>query len=203
MLLNEADVKEADIRDSVMIHAGSVTLSATPVDKATVRALRLGHEMGKLVSFDINYRNVMWDSKDACTAYVKQILPYVDLLKISDEEVDMLGGEAQVLQAMEDYNLTVVVETLGSRGARCFFRGETFDVPGRKAVCVDATGAGDAFWGGFLSSLRLQGVERKEQLTREILQRAMAYGNVSGWICVQSKGAIEALPTRAQIEAHL
>ena len=31
----------------------------------------------------------------------------------------------------------------------------------------------------------------------------MTYGNVSGWICVQSKGAIESLPTRAQIESHL
>ena len=203
MLLEENDVKEADIADSVIVHAGSVTLSATPVDKATVRALRLGHELGKLVSFDVNYRDVMWDTKDDCTAYVKQILPYVDLLKISDEEVDMLGGEENILSVMAEYGITVVVETLGSKGARCFFGGETFDVPGRKAVCVDATGAGDAFWGGFLSSLRIQGVEKTEQLTREILEKAMTYGNVSGWICVQSKGAIEALPTRAQIEAHL
>lgn len=203
MLLEEADVKEADISDCVIVHAGSVTLSASPVDKATVRALKLGHELGKLVSFDINYRNVMWKSKDDCTAYVLNILPHVDLLKISDEEVDMLGGEEQVPAIMQQYGITAVVETLGSRGARCFFGGEVFDVPGRKAVCVDATGAGDAFWGGFLSSLRLQGVEQAGQLNREILEKALAYGNVSGWICVQSKGAIESLPTRAQIEHHL
>lgn len=203
MMLGEADVKEADIADSVLVHAGSVTLSASPVDKATVRALQLGHEMGKLVSFDINYRNVMWETKDDCTAYVKKILPYVDLLKISDEEVDMLGGEENVLNVMEEYGITVVVETLGSKGARCFFKGETFDVPGRKAVCVDATGAGDAFWGGCLSSLRIQGVEQASQLTREILEKAMTYGNVSGWLCVQSKGAIESLPTRETIERYL
>ena len=203
MLLDEADVKEADIADCVIVHGGSVTLSASPVDKATVRALKLGHELGKLVSFDINYRDVMWESKDACADYVKKILPYVDLLKISDEEVDMIGGEENVLNVMKENGITVVVETLGSKGARCFFGGETFDVPGRKAVCVDATGAGDAFWGGFLSSLRIQGVEKASQLTREILEKAMTYGNVSGWICVQSKGAIESLPTRAQIESHL
>ena len=200
MMLEEEDVKEADIADAVIVHSGSVTLSASPVDRATVRALQLGHEMGKLVSFDVNYRNVMWESKDACTAYVKKILPYVDLLKISDEEVDMLGGEEHVLQVMEEYGITMVVETLGAKGARCFFGGEIFDVPGRKAVCVDAS---DAFWGGFLSSLRIQGVEKASQLTRPILEKAMNYGNVSGWICVQSKGAIESLPTRAQIESHL
>ena len=126
-----------------------------------------------------------------------------DLLKISDEEVDMLGGEENVLQVMKDYGITVVVETLGSKGARCFFDGESFDIPGRKAVCVDATGAGDAFWGGFLSSLRIQGVEQAFQLTREKLEKAMTYGNVSGWICVQSKGAIESLPTRETIERYL
>lgn len=203
MLLAEEDVKEADIADSVIVHAGSVTLSATPVDKATVKALRLGHEMGKLVSFDINYRHVMWDTKDDCTAAVKTILPYVDLLKISDEEVDMLGGEENVPAVMAENGISVVVETLGSRGARCFFDGQVFDIPGRKAVCVDATGAGDAFWGGFLSYLRLHGVEKAGQLNRALLEQAMAYGNVSGWICVQSKGAIESLPTRSQIESHL
>lgn len=204
MMLTEADVKEADVEEAVIVHAGSCSLSASPEAEATVRALRLGREKGKLVSFDVNYRNVMWnDDQAACAAKVFEILPYVDILKISEEEVEMMGGEAHLFQLMEQYGLTLVVETLGSRGARCFFQGETIEAPGRKAVCVDATGAGDAFWGGFLSSLRLQGVSQANQLTREILERAMTYGNVGGWICVQSKGAIESLPTRAQIEQYL
>lgn len=204
MMLTEADVKEADVAEAVIVHAGSCSLSASPEAEATVRALRLGREKGKLVSFDVNYRNVMWnDDQAACAAKVFEILPYVDILKISEEEVEMMGGEAHLFQLMEQYGLTLVVETLGSRGARCFFQGETIEAPGRKAVCVDATGAGDAFWGGFLSSLRLQGVSQANQLTREILERAMTYGNVGGWICVQSKGAIESLPTRVQIEQYL
>ncbi len=204
MFLREDDVKEADIDESVIIHAGSCSLSASPVAEATVRALQLGHEKGKLVSFDVNYRNLMWnDDQAACAARVMEILPYVDVLKISEEEVEMVGGEAHLFALMEQYGLTLIVETLGAAGARCFFRGETIDVPGRKAVCVDATGAGDAFWGGFLACLRIQGITRADQLTREIIEKAMAYGNVSGWICVQSKGAIESLPTRAQIEQYL
>ena len=68
---------------------------------------------------------------------------------------------------------------------------------------MDATGAGDAFWGGFLSSLRIQNITAAEQLTEENIRRAMEYGNVAGWLCVQSKGAITSLPTRAQVEEHL
>ena len=204
MFLSEAAVKEADIRDSAIIHAGSCSLSASPAAEATAKALRLGHELGKLVSFDVNYRNVMWkDDQAACAAKVREILPFVDLLKVSDEEVDMMGGESALPALMEEHQIAVVVETLGGAGARCFFAGETWDVASHKVTCVDTNGAGDAFWGAFLSSLRIQGVDRTEQLTKEIVSRAMAYGNAAGGLTVQKKGAIPALPTRAEIEAFL
>ena len=34
-----------------------------------------------------------------------------------------------------------------------------------------------------------------------IVREALKYGNISGSICVQTKGAIASIPTRAQIEA--
>ena len=203
MMLSESDVKEADIADSAVIHAGSCSLSAQPEAAATVKALRLGHEHGKLVSFDVNYRNLMWnDDVAACTQAVIDILKYVDLLKISEEEVDMMGGEAALASLMLENDITLVIETLGSNGARAFFKGTSFDVPGIKAKAVDATGAGDAFWGAFLSKLRMLGVEKAADLTEAIIRQAMEYGNVSGCICVQQKGAIAAIPTREQIEAY-
>ena len=204
MMLSEADVKEGDIADSVIVHAGSCSLSARPEADATVKALRLGHEYGKLVSFDVNYRNLMWnDDIDACTRAVMEVLKYVDLLKISEEEVDMMGGEEAIPSLMLENDITLVVQTLGSRGARAYFVGRSFDIPGRKARAVDATGAGDAFWGAFLAKLRMLGVEKAADLTEDIIRRALDYGNISGCICVQQKGAIASIPTRAQIEAYM
>jgi sugar/nucleoside kinase (ribokinase family) len=204
MLLTEADVREEDLKDSAIIHAGSCSLSALPVADATRRALRVGHELGKIVSFDVNYRNLMWnDDQKACAESVYGILPYVDLLKISEEEVNMVGGEADLFSLMEKYDIAVIVETLGSNGAKVFYNGSVQEVEGRKAKAVDATGAGDAFWGGFLSSLRIQGVTAVSDLSAEKIGKAMEYGNVSGWICVQKKGAICSLPTRAEIEGYL
>lgn len=203
-LLCEDDVKESDIADTVMVHAGSCSLSAHPVAEATVKAMRLAHEKGKLVSFDLNYRNVMWDDdQEACAQSVLNVLQYVDFLKISEEEVDMVGGEENLFDLMEKYGIAVVVLTLGSAGARAYFRGEKIEVAGRKAKAVDATGAGDAFWGGFLSNLRIQEISSVSDLSAEKIQKAIEYGNVSGFICVQTKGAIASLPTRAQIEACL
>lgn len=203
-LLTIEDVKNAKIEECRMVHAGSCSLSAGPAVEATVSAMKSAHDNHRLVSFDVNYRNVMWDDDiKAATAKVLEVLPYVDFLKISEEEVDMMGGEDNILPLMEKNGITVVIETLGAKGAKCFFGGQVREIPGRKAKAVDATGAGDAFWGGFLSSILIQGAEKKEELTLENILKAMEYGNVAGWICVQTKGAIDSLPTREQIESYL
>lgn len=201
MFLSEEDVKEEDIDESVIVHAGSCSLSAQPVAKATIKALRIAHEKEKIVSFDVNYRNLMWkDDESACTDAVMEILKYVDLLKISEEEVEMMGGEDALAGLMEENGISLLVETLGSNGAQAFFEGEIIKNAGYSVKAVDATGAGDAFWGGFLSSLRLQGVDNVEGLSKTVIEKAMEYGNASGCICVQGKGAIVSIPTREQIE---
>ena len=202
MLLAEDDVREEDVASSVIVHAGSCSLSASPEAEATEKALRLAAEHGRFVSFDLNYRDLMWNGDfDACADAVRGVLPFVDALKLSEEEAALFCKDESIAAMMERYGIRVVVETLGADGARCFFGGESFDVPGRKAVCVDATGAGDAFWGGFLSALRISGVENAADLTRELLEKALQYGNKCGWFCVQKKGAMSSLPTRAEVEA--
>ena len=204
MFIREADVREADIREAVIVHAGSCSLSASPAAEATAKALRLGRQMNKLVSFDLNYRDMMWNNRpEACAAKVREILPYVDLLKVADDEAFVLGGEEALPGLMERYGLTLVVETLGDQGAVGFFRGERIPVSGRSARCLDATGAGDAFWGGLLSMLRFRGVTAAKELTVPLVREAMAYGNVGGWLCIQGMGAIPSLPTRREIERHL
>ena len=204
MLLKPEEVSEDEVKDSVIIHAGSCSLSAQPEREATEKAMKVGHENGRLVSFDVNYRNLMWhDDQDACAKAVMENLPYVDLLKISEEEVDMMGGEDSLPELMKKNDIAVIVETLGSEGAKVFFGDQVIRVNGIRVKAVDATGAGDAFWGAFLSSLRIQGVEKAADFTEEILKNAINYGNVSGCICVQSKGAIASIPTREQIEAYL
>ncbi len=204
MLLKKEDLRIEDLENTKLVHASSFSMSEEPEAEATRFFLEEAHRLGRLVAFDINYRNVVWhDDKAACAEAVRGILPYVDLLKISDEEVDMLGGPEKVPEVMKEYDVAVVVETLGSKGARCYFNGSCFDVAGRKADAVDATGCGDAFWGGFLATVLNNGVARTEDLTEDILKDAIRYGNVAGWCCVQVKGGMSALPTRAQIEAVL
>ena len=194
MFLTRQNVDEAGVKDADVVHAGSCSLSVDPAADATAYALQVAKENGKLVSFDVNYRNLMWkDDRDACIEAVKKVLPTVDLLKISEEEADMLG--VAPAEAGAAYGISVVIETLGGSGAKAFWKGKEYMVPARKAVCVDTTGAGDAFWGGFLSCLLKNGVRSASDITEELLLKAMNFGTVAGWLCVQKKGAMESLPT--------
>lgn len=202
MFLTRENVDDAGVRSADIVHAGSCSLSRDPAADATAYALAEGKKNGRLVSFDVNYRNLMWnDDRDACIAAVQKVLPDVDFLKISEEEEDMLG--VPPAEAAKKYDIAVLVETLGSAGARCHWNGKILEVPGRKAKCVDATGAGDAFWGGFLSCLLRAGVRSTADLNEDLLRRALDYGNVAGWLCVQKKGAMESLPTCDEVDAIL
>ncbi len=203
MFLEKAHLTDEVLDGATIIHAGSCSLSAGTAAEATVYALEEGHKRGKLVSFDVNYRNLMWhDDQAACAAAVMDILPYVDLLKISDEEADMMGGEENIPALMQEKNIALVIETLGSKGARFYWNGIVDEVPTLKANCVDTCGAGDAFWGGFLTMLMKAGVTTPAGLTEKLLRCAMEHGNIAGWLCVQQKGAIESLPTAEAVEHY-
>ena len=75
ILLSKEDVKEADIADCRMLHAGSVSLSDDPSREAIGYALSLAKKHGKLVSFDVNYRDMIWHDRDRCKQEVEKLQP--------------------------------------------------------------------------------------------------------------------------------
>jgi sugar/nucleoside kinase (ribokinase family) len=200
MLLEKSDIPLGILENSAIVHAGSCSLSSEPIAGSTIFALKQGHERGKLISFDVNYRESMWDTIQTAADKITEILPYVDLLKISEEEIAILGGENNILKVMRDNRIAAVVETLGPRGSRCFWNSAVLTSSPWGGKAVDTTGAGDAFWGGFLSKLRFEGITEPDQLNAAVITEAMRYGNISGGLCVQKKGAINALPRRNDIE---
>ena len=207
MLLSESDVAKVDFSEWDIVHAGSVSQSGLPERDAVLTALKKAKDCGKIVSFDINYRDKIW-SFDECKKESEKIFPLTDLLKISDEELDFVGGEANIPSFMRENDIKVVVVTLGGDGAEIYFgrQGggtESVRIPAMKVKATDTTGAGDAYWGGFLSSLLRQGVKKTSDITMAILETAGKYGAVSGGLCVEKPGGIPALPTLNEIERTL
>lgn len=203
ILLSISDIKEEDMESCRMFHAGSFSLSDKPSRDAIKYALELAHNKNKIVSFDVNYRDMIWHDMEKCKREVDSILPYVDLLKISDEELYFVGGEDNIPHFMEQYNIRVLIQTLGADGAKYYFNGTHKVIPGKKVKAIDATGAGDAFWGGFLSRLLMFGIQDVSEITEEMIETALIYGNTSGGLCVQKLGGIPAIPDKETIQNNL
>jgi ribokinase len=84
----------------------------------------------------------------------KRLLDHVDIFKSSLAEIKALTGLSELGQAVKDlhdYGVSIVIVTLGARGAVVSVDGAIHAVPAFKPEkIVDPTGAGDAFIGGFL-----------------------------------------------------
>ena len=205
LLLDEGDVDGVDFSEWDIVHAGSVSQSGAPSRDAVLKALKKAKEAGKLVSFDINYRDKIWGI-DECRRESEKIYPLADLMKISEEELGFTGGEEKIPAFMRSYKITVLALTMGGDGARIYYNAPggadvvSEDIKAMNTEAVDTTGAGDAYWGGFLSSLLLQGVKSVSDITMEKLLAAGRYGAAAGGLCVKKSGGIPSLPYREDIE---
>jgi len=204
MRLRPDELDEGLLRRTRAFHFGAISLIQEPSRSATLVAMRIAREAGALISFDVNYRADLW-SKDAARERVLETLPLVDLLKINEVEVQILGGSddlGSVCQALLQQGPAIVVVTLGPEGS--FFQvaagGEP--VPPFRVETVDATGCGDGFVAALLCRLVL-GAEWREQLNVPRLREILRYANAVGALTSMTLGVIPALPSAAQVEKFL
>ena len=200
MFLEPSDIDDALLRESRIVHAGSCSLSKGAAREATQRAMHRAKELGKLVSFDINYRDLLWDGeRENAQAAVTKAFADIDLLKLSDEEESFIGGWENIETLMRENEIALAVMTRGADGAEAVWKGKHFSVSGRNVPVADTNGAGDAFWGGFLATLSEYDCKGPEDLTADLICRALETANMTGSLTVQRPGAIPALPYRKDV----
>lgn len=71
-------------------------------------------------------------------------------------------------------------------------------IAGFQVKSVDTTGAGDSFWGGFLSAY-LEFRKPVEELSWEEIKYCAEYGNATAALCVQKRGGIPAIPKKEEV----
>jgi len=138
-----------------------------------------------------------------------ETLKLVDVLLINDTEAKMLAGETNLPRSAHKVlamGPQALVIKHGEYGATIFFREGAFGIghhPFRAPALPieevkDPTGAGDSFAGGFMGYLASQ-----NEVTREVLKRALFYGGVMGSFAVERFGTerLQSL-TRKEIDAR-
>lgn len=136
---------------------------------------------------------------------MRSLLPYVDMIKISDEETELLTDyqdPEQAARKLYRQGIKIVAITLGGEGAYVYCKEGGRKVSGFKSRVVDTNGAGDSIWGGFL--YRISKMEKSlDDLGLDELEEIARFGNAVASLCVEKRGAIPAMPNLQQVEERL
>lgn len=118
-----------------------------------------------------------------------RVLADVDCLIVNDEEVKQLTDEPNLVRAaraVHEMGPRVVIAKQGEHGAGMYTPDGFFGLPAYPtADVVDPTGAGDTFAGGFMGYVA---AHASEELTDELLRRAIAYGTAMASFNVEAFG---------------
>lgn len=185
-------VPDAYLRRATLVHIGSLMLSTEEGRAYALLLADRAHRAGIPVSFDVNFRTDIFRDKDAALAVYRQMLEKADIVKFSEDEVEMFT-EDYIRDRLKE---KLVFVTLGKHGAEWRYHGKTHHLPALDLKPVDTTGAGDAFYAGVLS--RLDG-KRTDDLSDAQLDEALKWGNVAGSLNTLGHGAIDCLPTQEEI----
>lgn len=202
-MLSCDDIDLSLIDECKVFHFSSVSLVAEESRAATVFAVQEAKKRGKTVSFDINYRALLWNDEEKAKAEVEKVLPLADLIKVSEEEAVLFGGSLEEAPSyFMSFGAKVVLVTLGADGS-CFYTKEaSATVPTFPVKTLDTTGAGDNFMGAFLAWIIKNGAP-VEQLSQDELREALRYANAAGAICASRYGAIDGQATPEDIASFL
>ncbi|MBT3320553.1 MAG: carbohydrate kinase [Clostridia bacterium] len=205
IMYSAADIDKSKIKSAKVFHFGAVSMTDEPSRSATYAGAEFAIENGLVVSFDPNYRAPLWDSETEAIEHIKNGLALCDIVKIADNEVELLYGDIpheHAAQNLLDMGISQVYITLGNKGA-CFANKEGFGfAEGFKANAIDATGAGDCFTGSVVSQFIKSG-KTLPDYTLQDMEHSAVFANAAASICVEGKGGIPSMPKVEQIMQRL
>jgi len=174
--LRPEEIPDEAVERARVVHASAFALSREPCRLAVGKALRLAHEMGKVVSLDPNYSARVWPHHKEARRVLGEMYRYVSLTKPSADDARRIFGPEytpeQYIEMFHEMGPRTVILTMGGEGVLISEDGHLIGhVPARPVEVMDATGAGDAFWAGFLVAL-LDGdpLERCVFFARELVE---------------------------------
>ena len=206
MMLNESEVDEAFIGRAKIFHFGSLSLTGEPVRSATQKAVTLARESGAVISFDPNLRPPLWEDMDSAREQIQWGLAQCDVLKISDDELLFMTGEADfdmgVSKLRNRYpNLRLINVTAGAQGSYAYYKDLRVFQPGlRLGGVIETTGAGDTFCACVLNFLLECGLEG---LAQESISQMLQFANTAAYLVTTRRGAIRSMPELEQIQSLL
>ncbi len=156
-------IKTEQLPDSLLqqariFHTTCFALSRQPAQTVIVEAAQRAQLAGCQVSIDANYAPSLWPDREQAWRVLTDYCAAGAFVKLSEDDAARLyNGPQPIERILSDFHrmgASLVCLTLGAEGSLVSYDGGANQVriPGRKVDVVDATGAGDAYWAGFLTA---------------------------------------------------
>lgn len=188
------------------VHFGTLSLTDDPARLATQKVIEYSKAKGKIITFDPNLREPLWNDLSEAKAMMLWGLKQADIVKISDYETEFLWNlspEEGAKKLIRDYNVKAAFVTCGENGSWYASRGCIGHVNGLHGLhTVDTTGAGDIFGGSAVWKL-LQADGMPDGLDDATLREASTFANVMAGLSTEKYGAIPSIPGLCDVERVL
>lgn len=144
------------IQNAKIFHTTCFALSKDPARNTILNRAKRAKEFGLKLSIDLNYSERIWPNREEAKKVIKDYLKNDPLLKISEDDCFRFFEEVKSEDFIFDYfhnlGVTTICLTKGKNGVVVsdIHEGLFFQEAEFIQEVKDTTGAGDAFWTGFL-----------------------------------------------------
>lgn len=152
----EDQISEQILSHTKIFHTTCFALSKNPAQETILKKAQEAYSLGCQLSLDVNYAKKLWSSQEEAFQVIKAYCSYNPLIKISEDDMLRLFEKELQHSAIFDFfhneGVDIICLTLGSKGVKLSQKGKGItQMPAIKIdKIIDSTGAGDAFWSGFL-----------------------------------------------------
>ncbi len=154
--IEESQISTDLLSKTNIYHTTCFALSQKPAQTTILKKAEEAFNLGCKLSIDVNYAKKLWNSQEEALQVIKAYCKFNPLVKISEDDMLRLFEQKlsheEIFEFFHSQGVDTVCLTLGSKGVKLSKKGEAvIQLPAIPIdVVQDATGAGDAFWSGFL-----------------------------------------------------
>ena len=206
VMLTADEVDPELLKRAKIFHYGTLSMTHDGVRAATQKAIEIAKADGQLLSFDPNYREPLWKTADMAKEQISYGLSQCDILKISEEELELMAGTADIDEGVKILwgkhpNIKLFNVTAGGAGSYSFYKDMKAFQPGFKlGGTIETTGAGDTFGGAVLDYVLEHDIDA---LTEDNLNEMLRFANAAAYLVTTRKGALRSMPEKEQIDEIL
>lgn len=165
----------SEAKNARIYHTTCFALSKKPAQTNIMEAAKIAAKNGVQLSIDANYAQKIWNDREEAQAVVKTYCSYGAIVKVSDVDWSRLYPnkpfeKEKVAKHFLSLGAKEVCVTLGEDGSYVANEKEAYSIGIVPIKVMDTTGAGDAFWSGYLTAW----LDEKSLKERALAGRKMA-----------------------------